>query len=259
MALAGPRGYDSSVKLISLMYHDIVTSRTDRRYSFTLGEFREHIAAIKDRVGAAPAILGDASELSGFALTFDDGHPGWLQAAEALEELQWKAFFFVITGAIGKAGCVGRSDIKRLAALGHVIGSHSVDHPGHFSGRSDAFILDQWRRSKAALEEILGREVTSASVPGGFYSAGVARAAAIAGVRHLFTSEPVATSWNVGRCMVWGRFKLTNGMSSRKVARIAAGARSEHARQFLAWNLKKAVKAVMLRPYLAIRKRIYPS
>lgn len=259
MALAAPHGYDPNVKLISLMYHTIETAHSDRRYSFTIGEFREHLAAIKATVGAAPAILGEASEMSGFALTFDDGHPGWLQAAEALQELQWKVFFFVVTGVIGKTGCLDRHDIKRLAALGHVIGSHTVDHPSHISRKDDAFILDQWSRSKAALEDIVGREVTCASVPNGFYSARVARAAAAAGLRHLFTSEPVATSWNVGGCRVLGRFKLTNGMSSRKVARIAAGARSERARQFLSWNLMKAAKAVVLRPYLAFRKRIYPS
>lgn len=259
MSLAAPRGYHPSVKLNSLMYHAIETSPNGGRYSFTIAEFRDHLAAIKAGVGAAPAIIGGASGMSGFALTFDDGHPGWLQAAQALEELRWKAFFFVITGVIGRAGRLDRSDIRRLAALGHVIGSHSVDHPEHLSGRGEAYILDQWSRSKAALEDILGREVTSASVPGGFYSARVARAAATAGIRQLFTSEPVATSWDVGACRVFGRFTLTNGMSSRNVARIAAGARSERARQYLSWNLKKAVKAVMLRPYLALRRRVYPS
>jgi peptidoglycan/xylan/chitin deacetylase (PgdA/CDA1 family) len=259
MSPAAPYGYHPSVKLISLMYHDIEPAPSSRRYSFTIAEFREHLAAIKTRVGAAPSILGDAPGMSGFALTFDDGKRGCLQAAEALEEHRWKAFFFIITGVIGKTGYLDRADIRRLAGAGHVVGSHSADHPRHITGAGDPFILDQWRRSKAALEEILGREVTSASVPGGFYSARVARAAASAGIRHLFTSEPVATSWTVESCRVWGRYKLTNGMSSRKVAGIAAGARAERALQFLAWNLKKPVKAVMLAPYLAFRKRVYPS
>ena len=152
-----------------------------------------------------------------------------------------------------------RSDLRQLARMGHVIGSHSVDHPFQLDKKDDAFILDQWSRSKAALEDILGREVTSAAVPGGFYNARVGRAADAAGLRYLFTSEPVTTSWDVGGCRVLGRFALTNGMSSRKVARIAAGAGSERAAQYLAWNLKKAVKSVMLRPYLALRKRMYPS
>lgn len=245
------------MRLNSLMYHDIETAKTNRHYSFSIEEFREHLAAIKEAVGGAPVVPAGARDLSGFALTFDDGYVGWLLAAEALQELQWKASFFVETRKIGKAGAVDRSDIKRLAEMGHVIGSHSVDHPFQLDKKDDAFILDQWSRSKAVLEDIIGREVTSAAVPGGFYNAKVGRAADAAGIKYLFTSEPVTTNWDVGGCQVLGRFALTNGMSSRKVARIAAGAWSERARQYLSWNLKKAVKSVMMRPYRALRKRVY--
>lgn len=242
-------------KLISLTYHEFQTTR--HRYSFTIEEFRDHLAAIKKVVAGAPAVLNGINDSSGFVLTFDDGHRSWLEAAEALQELQWRAFFFVITGGIGKAGAFDRSYIKRLASMGHVIGTHTVDHPFQLSGRDDAFILDQWSRSKAALEDILGHEVTSGSVPGGFYNAKVGRAADAAGLKHLFTSEPVITSWDVGGCRVLGRFALTNGMSSRRVARIAAGARIERASQYLSWNLKKAAKSVMIRSYEALRKRLY--
>ena len=241
------------MKLISLIYHDIEAARTRRRYSFSIRDFRNHLAAIKEAVGGAPAITNGAADMSGFALTFDDGHKGWLRAAEALEELRWKAFFFVVTGLVGRAGMLERSDIKRLSAMGHVIGSHSVDHPEQISRRDDAFIRDQWSRSKAELEDILGREVTSAAVPGGYYSARVGRAADAAGVKHLFTSEPVVTSWDVGGCKILGRFVLTNGVSSRKVARIAAGSRAEHLSRYLAWNVKKAVKSFTLDPYRALR------
>lgn len=245
------------MRLISLMYHDI--QATPHRYSFTIEEFRGHLAAIREAVQGAPAASVETRGLPGFALTFDDGHPGWLQAAEALQELQWKAFFFVITGAVGKAGALDRCDIRRLADMGHVIGSHSADHPHRLSAREDAFILDQWSRSKAALEDMLGREVTCASVPGGFYSARVGRAAMAAGIRNLFTSEPVAASWDVGGCRIFGRFTLTNAMSASKIARIAAGAPCEHARQYLAWNAKKALKRTMARPYHAFRSRWYSS
>ncbi|MDD5303378.1 MAG: polysaccharide deacetylase family protein [Elusimicrobia bacterium] len=251
---AGPQARKT---LVSLIYHDIQAAR--HRYSFTIEEFREHLAAIKEAVGGAPAVPGGGPDLSGFALTFDDGHVGWLQAAEALQELQWKAFFFVITSAVGKAGALSRSDVRRLASMGHVFGTHTVDHPYLFSARDYAFILDQWSRSKADLEDALGRKVTSGAVPGGFYNSKVGRAADAAGLKYLFTSEPVVTNWDVGGCRIYGRFSLTNGMSSRKVARIAAGARFEHARQYLGWNLKKAAKSVMMGPYQALRKRLYPS
>lgn len=242
-------------KLIALNYHEFKTAR--HRYSFTIEEFRDHLAAIKEAVSGSPAVLSGTRDPSGFALTFDDGHRSCLEAAQALQEHQWKAHFFVITGRIGKAGALERSDVKRLASLGHVIGTHTADHPFQLSGRDDAFILDQWSRSKAALEELLGHEVTSGAVPGGFYSAKVGRAADAAGLKHLFTSEPVITSWEVGGCRIWGRFALTNSMSSRTIARLAAGARLERASEYLAWNLKKAVKSVLPRAYRALRERPY--
>jgi len=247
------------LRLISLAYHDVEARKNRRRYSVTLREFRAHLAAIREAVGGAPSVPGAEPEMSGFALTFDDGHAGCVQAAEALQELDWKAAFFVISGYVGKQGWLDAPSIKRIAGMGHVIGSHTVDHPEGLSRMEDAFILDQWARSKAALEDILGGPVTSASVPGGDYSARVGRAAEAAGVKHLFTSEPVATAWTVGGCRVMGRFALTNGMSSGKVARIAAGAAADRAEQYLSWNLKKAVKSVMMRPYLALRRRVYPS
>ncbi len=242
------------MKLISLMYHDIETTRTRLRYAFSIGEFKEHLAAIKNTVGHGPAIPGD-SGASGFALTFDDGHVGWLKAAEALNELRWKASFFIVTKGIGRPGALDRSAIRQLAGMGHVIGSHTVDHPA-LSGKDDAFILDQWTRSKAALEDILGQAVTTGSVPGGFYSPRVARAADAAGLKHLFTSEPVVPTWEVGGCRVLGRFTLLNGMSRGTVARIVGGDRSEHARHYLAWRVKKAVRSFMPRAYLALRDRV---
>lgn len=241
--------------LVALTYHEFKATR--HRYSFTIEQFRSHLAAIKEAVGGAPVVLGALPHMSGFALTFDDGHRSWLEAAEALQELQWKAFFFVITGGEGKPGGLDRSDIKRLASMGHVIGTHTVDHPFLLSERDDAFILDQWSRSKATLEDILGREVISGAVPGGFYNAKVGRAAEAAGLKYLFTSEPVVESWEIGGCRIMGRFALTNGMSSQRVARIVAGARCEHARQYLLWNLKKAGKAVMMRQYQTLRRYLY--
>ncbi len=243
------------MSLLALMYHDIETAPTARRYSFTLDQFRAHLAAVRAAVDGSPALPGPG--MSGFAFTFDDGHPGWLAAGEALEKLGWKAAFFVISGAVGKAGRLDRAGVRRLAEMGHVIGSHSVDHPDQLSSYDEPFILDQWVRSKAALEDILGAPVTSASVPDGFYSERVGRAAAAAGLTDLFTSEPVTTGWSVGSCRVWGRFALVNGMGPERVARLAAGAASERAFQYVTWNIKKALKTTMMRPYRALRRALY--
>jgi len=241
------------MSLVSLIYHDIEPAPAVARYAIGMGRFREHLAVLRSSLPAAPAIFNGPGEPSGFALTFDDGHKGWLLAAEALEELGWRAFFFVITGVIGEPGKLERADIRRLAGMGHVIGSHTVDHPGLLSWRSDEYIVDQWLRSRAELEDILGSEVTTAAVPGGYYSERVGLAADAAGVNALFTSEPVARSWRDGGCQVFGRFLTHHSMSGERVARLAAGAPDETARQYVAWNVKKALKSVTIDPYRAIK------
>lgn len=239
---------------IVLMYHDIESGPTDRRYSFTADEFRAHLAALAASGAGAPGLPGDGSSAS-WTITFDDGHPGWLDAAAALGERGWKGVFFTISGAVGAPGRLDGAGVRRLAELGHAVGSHSVDHPLALSSRDDAFILDQWARSKAALEDITGRAVESASVPGGFYAENVARAAEKAGLKHLYTSEPVAGSWRAGACEVHGRYSLTRGMTAADAAALATGARLPRWRQYAEWNLKKAVKKAVLGPYLALRGR----
>lgn len=245
------------MKLIALIYHDIERTPTYRRYSLTIGDFRAHLAAIRGAVRGAPVLPGERG--SGFALTFDDGHEGWLEAGEALREFGWRASFFVVTGLLGRAGRLRRADVRRLAEMGHAIGTHTAEHPNLLYRRDDAYILDQWSRSKAILEDIVGAEVTSGALPGGDYRRNVGRAADAAGLRYLFTSEPVVESWRVGDCEVLGRFALTNGMSARRAARIASGNLAERAAQYVLWNAKKAAKAALRGPYQALRARLYPA
>lgn len=245
------------MKLTALIYHDIERGPSQRRYAFSIADFRSHLAAYAEAIGSAPVLPGERG--SGYALTFDDGHEGWLDAAEALGERGWRASFFVVTGLIGRAGRLRRGDVRRLAEMGHAVGTHTVEHPNMLFREDDAYILDQWARSKAMLEDITGSEVTSGALPGGDYARRIGRAADAAGLKHLFTSEPVTTSWREGECEILGRFVLTNGMSGRRAARIAAGDRLEHAAQYLLWNVKKAAKASMRGPYLALRRRLYPA
>ena len=61
-------------------------------------------------------------------------------------------------------------------------------------------MVPEWSRSRAVLEDILGARSTSASVPGGYYSAVVARAARDAGIRVLFTPSRSRTSIPPATC-----------------------------------------------------------
>ena len=60
-------------------------------------------------------------------------------------------------------------------------------------------MLDEWTKSRSVLEDVLGHDVAIASLPGGYFSPTVAETAAEAGLRVLFTSEPVTRTGREAR------------------------------------------------------------
>ena len=112
----------------------------------------------------------------------------------------------------------------------------------------------EWRDSLAKLSEILGATVTTASIPGGAYSLAVARTAAEAGCKVLFTSEPTARTHMVDGCLVVGRYALQHAAPPQTAAALAAGKFLPAARQALLWNAKKAAKRLGGAAYLQARK-----
>ena len=114
-----------------------------------------------------------------------------------------------------------------------------------------------WTRSIAKLSEILGKEVTAASVPGGYFSRRVAEFAAAAGIRALFTSEPTKISYLVNGCRVFGRYTLMRHMGPAVSGQMgSSGYTLAQARQYLQWNTKKVFKSVGGDAYLAIRAQL---
>jgi peptidoglycan/xylan/chitin deacetylase (PgdA/CDA1 family) len=255
---------------ITLLYHDIVPAGQDdasgfpgpgaARYKLTPEEFRAHVRAI---AAATPAGTITATDLlrhsgngRGLLLTFDDGGSSALAIADVLEAQGWRGHFFVTTKRIGTPGFLTAEAVRSLHRRGHVIGSHSHSHPGCISACDPDELLREWRTSGAVLSDLLGEPVTTASVPGGFYSRAVAEAAAGVGVRLLFTSEPTTRTHTVNGCLVAGRYTVYRGMSARAAAALAAGRKTSQVRQALYWNVKKLAKAVAGRAYASLRHRL---
>jgi peptidoglycan/xylan/chitin deacetylase (PgdA/CDA1 family) len=137
-----------------------------------------------------------------------------------------------------------------------VIGSHSASHPERISHLTDVALRDEWQRSTALLSELLSAPVTVASVPGGFYSGRVADVAESAGLRLLFTSEPVARMHTRGSLRLGGRYNITRSTPPAIAAALAAGRANPRFRQWLAWNIRKLAKAVGGSLYLRVRRRL---
>ena len=257
----------NKVKLSVLYYHDVFDVGNAResgfpgaaanRYKLTRAEFRAHLdafraAGLDDPVAPEGGFISPA--LRPWVLTFDDGGiTAFTVIAAELASFGWKGCFFMTTGRIGDGRFMDKGQIRELRRMGHVIGSHSHTHPDRMSILTHNELLDEWRRSRGILEDILGEPVLTASVPGGYYTKHVAIAADEAGIKTLFTSEPTRSPSTVGGCTVLGRYMVLSGMPGGLASRLASGDILECGRQLLWWNTKKAAKSIGGKYYLRLR------
>jgi peptidoglycan/xylan/chitin deacetylase (PgdA/CDA1 family) len=242
----------------ALIYHDIAApaerdsvgfpGAVAGRYKLDPGDFEAHLDAISD-VG-----LWDPGRQGGAPLTVDDGGASALLAADALEKRGWRGHFFITTGRVGTNGFLDAQGVRELAARGHSVGGHSHTHPTYFGKLSRSDQLDEWRRSREALGELLGDAPAGASVPGGFFTPVAAETAAEAGYEWLMTSEPeskVRSEWGIP---VVGRYTIWAGTPASRAAAYARGARLPRARLWLEWNAKQRAKRISPRAFEAARR-----
>ena len=267
------------MKLVSLLFHDVFETAPSEsgfcsaaadRYKLSVHEFESQLATlgngdivtpflahelrpdirgIRPRHAAAPATAAPTS----VALTFDDGGRSYISAiAPRLEALGWHGHCFVTTGCIGRSGFLSRLDIRQLDASGHLIGTHSVSHPTRFSALPPHEMHREWADSRRCLEDIVGHAVTTASVPGGYFSGAVARAAADAGLNVLFTSEPTSQLSSIEGCVVIGRFTIRRGDHSSMARRFVMAPPWARGAAWAAWNAKGLVKPLLGPSYARI-------
>jgi peptidoglycan/xylan/chitin deacetylase (PgdA/CDA1 family) len=239
------------------MYHDIVAAgaedasgfpgRDAALYKVTPARFDAHLDAIRQA-------LPDPERQLDLVLSFDDGGVSALRTADALETRGLAGHFFITVNYIGTRGFATRSDIVELRRRGHSIGSHSCSHPLRMGHCAWPHLVDEWKRSRAALGDILGEDVSVASVPGGDFAPRVAEAAARAGYVKLFTSEPTGTpQYGYGLTLV-GRFTIQRWTAARTAAALAAGEWLPCTRQAIVWSAKKIAKRLTSEHYLQLRR-----
>jgi peptidoglycan/xylan/chitin deacetylase (PgdA/CDA1 family) len=258
------------MKAISLMYHDVINSanfdssgfpgQDSSRYKLEPDEFKQHLEAIAKATGARPVsvykLLGGTSPVSPLLLTFDDGGASaYTYIAPMLENFGWRGHFFISSYYIDKPFFLSRKEILELKKRGHLIGSHSFSHPTRMASLSSSEQIKEWKRSSQDLSVILGEAVEIASLPGGYYSRQVAKAAALAGIKALFTSEPTSHCNFVNDCLVLGRYHASRGMPAQLAAAVAVGKFLPCFRQSFFWNLKKVIKFFLRDLYLQIRRK----
>jgi len=247
------------VKVVALLYHDVVQPGRLNSSGFAghaadeckldRNTFREHLSSISratqrpiERLRLPLQMEGDERLL----LTFDDGGvTAYTETADLLEEHGYRGHFFITSDYIDSPRFVTRQQLRELQARGHVIGTHSASHPARIGGCRWEVLLDEWASSATKLADILGAPVTIASIHGGYFRPRLAEAAALSGIRVLFTSEPTTVCREIYGCTVVGRFCVRRGMSAGAAGQIARGDKLPRAKQWLDWKLRQAVKSTM--------------
>lgn len=259
------------MRIIALEYHDIVRAgawdesgfpgASAATYKLPVDLFEAHLNTLQESGSVVVSEVAngiDGSIAPPVMLTFDDGGVGYVRhAADMLEARGWRGIVFMTTGEIGRPGFLASSDLQDLHRRGHVIGSHSKNHPPRLSALPRAAVEEEWRTSLSELSDILGQAVRVASVPGGHHSSMVAESAQANGITTLFTSEPEVSVRAIGDCRVVGRFTLRRDHAASYVGRLVGRAPFARSMQWCQWNAKKVAKVLGGQQYLRIRDRVF--
>jgi peptidoglycan/xylan/chitin deacetylase (PgdA/CDA1 family) len=253
------------------MYHDVVDSiahessgfpGTDAAlYKLDPRQFAAHLSALATVLSRPPWTVDELSDAAKgetpFMITFDDGGvSAHTCIADQLEARGWRGHFFVTAGRIGAYGFLNPDQIRDLRRRGHIVGSHSFSHPLRMAQLSREDLVGEWNKSTTILSDIVGEKVTVASIPGGQYAPKIADAASQAGIRSLFSSEPVTRLLKIDLCTIYGRYTIQRWTPPRVAAEMAAGKIAPRVRQLVWWNAKKATKALGGEYYLKVRRTL---
>lgn len=200
-----------------LVYHSVGSSCASayRRWLVTQRELDSHLHALSDR-GYRAITVGDLALLRRSAqpvppltclITFDDGLSDFAEGAmPVLMARRFSATLYVVSGLVGATArwladlgegsrpMLDWAALRNLQKAGVEIGAHSVSHP-ELDTLSWAKATRELRDSKKALEDGLGRAVTTFAYPHGYASRATRRIAEEAGylaacrVRHALSSE----------------------------------------------------------------------
>ncbi len=237
----------STLEIATFLYHDVSDNPSDSGFQrYAALPYKHSIPAFKAQLDCiassdmVPKLVSEiAFDKSGrhLMLTFDDGGKSAVRIAEILATRGWKCHFFVTTSLIGTPTFLDASEIKSIRQCGHIIGSHSHSHPDIFKAQPFEKMVQEWRISCDRISDLLSEPCYVASVPGGDSSQRVIESATNAGIRYLFTSEPVLTPRTFGDCHVIGRMCSKASTPPKQVGRLA---------RFEGWGRELAVRRLKL-------------
>lgn len=186
-----------------------------------VGEERRHhsseshfAASMRRLAGSGYTTLDPATYLKGsygpksVFLTFDDGYEDFYSHAfPILRELGLVATVFLVPQYIGGVNewdsargfrarrMLSREQILEMRDHGVLFGSHSMSH-ARLTDLPDRELVAEVRDSRSALEDMLGRAITTFAYPGGHVDERVRDAVASAGYTTAFTAAEGRNDWH---------------------------------------------------------------
>jgi hypothetical protein len=109
-----------------------------------------------------------------------------------LQQKNWPATFFIITGRIGERAFLNWKQLKKLDAAGMDLGSHTVAHT-ELPGMTASDRAQSLSQSRTTLEKGLGHPVRWFCYPAGRNDSASATAVARAGYLMAYTTEAGST------------------------------------------------------------------
>lgn len=200
-------------RFTSLMYHSL-GEKPDNQYDISLETFNQQIKILHDAGYIIESfdqffkrLIAAEVPLRYIVISFDDGYRSFLKAAEILDKYNVRGTFFLTKDwCEGKGEFLNDREIYDLSCR-HEVGGHSVTHP-NLTLLSNDQIKWELSESKSWLEGIVGSQVKSFSIPGGYNNSNINEIATNLGYNTVGNSF----EW-------WNRStKLTNPLLINRVA-----------------------------------------
>jgi hypothetical protein len=221
-------------------YHAVDPVKSSSTYNVSCSRFEEHLRMIIDLEKS------DRLPVGWIGITFDDGHASNFEhAAPLLEEYRRNAIFFVVASFINaRPDFMTWEQLRELSGKGHAIQSHSWSHP-LLTHCTDQELDDELVRSRRVIEDKLATTVDSLGVPGGRWDRRVLRAAARAGYRKVYVSDPLLTQEVVERVYLYGRLTVKDTMPTAKLRSVLAARGFQALDFYMRYRAKEAFRKLV--------------
>lgn len=242
------------VKIPILLYHAVFEGKTNtEKYAIASDTFEQHVRYLSE-LGFEGISFG--AFLNGFQphpgkkyimITFDDGnYSDYSIAFPTLRKHGFAGTFFVTVGRIGTCDYLDWGHLRGMIDDDMSVQSHSLNHL-FLSDLGKDDLRKELAGSKKILEDKLSHPVDFVSLPGGFYSQRVLKAAQGAGYKGVATSDPgLNRLGGTGeKFKLYRRFTITRKTRMDSFQEIVHGSLLSNAKSHAIYQAKSIAQKVL--------------